>query len=136
MDALPGRRKHSSKSPLLLLRDGRPWVAIGTPGGHTIPQTSSQMVMQLVDFGRTIQEAVDAPRLAFAEPDRLLVEEAFGAEAIGALEQRGHRVTPSDGIGLAHALELERDAEGRLVGFRGAADRRGVGAALAATPRH
>jgi gamma-glutamyltranspeptidase/glutathione hydrolase len=135
MDALPGRRKHSSKSPVLILRDGRPWVAIGTPGGHTIPQTSSQMVMQLLDFGRSIQEAVDAPRLAFAEPDRLLVEEAFGAEKLAALEARGHRVAASDGIGLAHALELERDAEGRIVGFRGAADRRGVGVALVAAPR-
>lgn len=136
MDALPGHRKHSSKSPLLLLRDGRPWVAIGTPGGHTIPQTSAQMVVQLLDFGRTLQEAVDAPRLAFAEPDRLLVEEAFGAAARAALEARGHHVVSNASIGLAHALELERDAGGQVVGFRGAADRRGVGIALAASPRN
>jgi gamma-glutamyltranspeptidase/glutathione hydrolase len=133
MDALPGRRKHSSKSPLLLLRDGRPWVAIGTPGGHTIPQTSAQMVLQLVDFGRSIQEAVDAPRLAFAEPDRLLVETAFGEEILTALGELGHRVVASDGIGLAHALEIERDERGRVTGLRGAADRRGAGAALLAS---
>jgi gamma-glutamyltranspeptidase/glutathione hydrolase len=135
MDALPGRRKHSSKSPVLVMRDGRPWVAIGTPGGHPIPQTSAQMVMQLLDFGRSIQEAVDAPRLAFAEPDRLLVEEAFGAESLAALRERGHNVVPTQSIGLAHALEIERDAAGRIVGFRGAADRRGVGEALLAKPR-
>ena len=135
MDALPGHRKHSSKSPVLVLRDGRPWVAIGTPGGHTIPQTTPYMVMQLLEHGRPLQEVVDAPRLAFAEPDRLLVEEAFGEEALAALRARGHNVVPNDGIGLAHALEIDRDAEGRIVGFRGAADRRGVGVALTARPR-
>jgi gamma-glutamyltranspeptidase/glutathione hydrolase len=136
MDALPGRRKHSSKSPVLLLRGGKPWVAIGTPGGHTIPQTSVQMVMQLLDFGRSLQDTVDAPRLAFAEPDRLLVEGAFGEETIAALRERGHNVVPTPSIGLAHALEIERDADGRIVGFRGAADRRGVGKALPAAARN
>jgi gamma-glutamyltranspeptidase / glutathione hydrolase len=136
MDALPGRRKHSSKTPVMILREGRPWVAIGTPGGHTIPQTTPQMVIQLLDFGRSLQEAVDAPRMAFAEPDRLLVEEAFGAQAIAALEARGHRVVPTRSLGLAHALEIERDELGRPSAFRGAADPRGVGVALVAAPRN
>ncbi|HVS10694.1 MAG TPA: gamma-glutamyltransferase [Planctomycetota bacterium] len=136
MDALPGRRKHSSKSPVILLRNGKPWVAIGTPGGHTIPQTSAQMVMQLLDFGRSLQETVDAPRLAFAEPDRLLVEEELGEELIAELRERGHEVVTTRSIGLAHALEIVRDQEGRIAGFRGAADRRGVGAALTARTRN
>ena len=135
MDALPGRRKHSSKTPVIVLREGRPWVAIGTPGGHTIPQTTPQMVIQLLDFGRSLQEAVDAPRMAFAEPDRLLVEDALGAEAIASLEARGHRVVPTRSLGLAHALEIVRGEDGRPVGFRGAADRRGVGVALIAAAR-
>jgi gamma-glutamyltranspeptidase/glutathione hydrolase len=120
---------------VILLRNGKPWVAIGTPGGHTIPQTSAQMVMQLLDFGRSLQETVDAPRLAFAEPNRLLVEEELGEETVAELRERGHDVVTTRSIGLAHALEIVRDAEGRIAGFRGAADRRGVGAALAAAPR-
>ncbi|HVS14039.1 MAG TPA: gamma-glutamyltransferase [Thermoanaerobaculia bacterium] len=135
MDALPGRRKHSSKTPVMILRQGRPWVAVGTPGGHTIPQTTPQMVIQLLDFGRELEAALAAPRLAFAEPDRLLVEEAFGEEALAALAVRGHRVVPTRSLGLAHALEIERDEHGRPSGFRGAADRRGVGVALLAAPR-
>jgi gamma-glutamyltranspeptidase/glutathione hydrolase len=135
MDAIPGRRKHSSKTPVMILKQGRPWVAIGTPGGHTIPQTTPQMVIQLLDFGRSLQEALDTPRMAFAEPDRLLVEEAFGEEAIAALEALGHAVATTRSLGLAHALEIERGADGRPTGFRGAADRRGVGVALVAAPR-
>ncbi|HVS62739.1 MAG TPA: gamma-glutamyltransferase family protein [Thermoanaerobaculia bacterium] len=135
MDALPGRRKHSSKTPVIILREGRPWVAIGTPGGHTIPQTTPQMVIQLLDFGRSLQEALDAPRMAFAEPDRLVVEESLGAEAITALETLGHRVVTTRSMGLAHALEIERGTDGRPIGFRGAVDPRGVGVALMAKPR-
>ncbi len=132
MDALPGARKHSSKSPVMIFRDGLPWVAIGTPGGHTIPQTTPQMVANLLDFGMTVQEAVDAPRVAFAEPDQLLVETRLAADVRAALAERGHRVEEASGIGLAHGLRIERDAAGAVVGFETGADTRGVGAGVVA----
>jgi len=75
MDAHPGRRKMSSDAPSILLKDGRPVVALGTPGGHTITQAVSQMIMNLLDHGMTIEEAVSAPRVAFIEPDTLAMEE-------------------------------------------------------------
>ncbi len=56
MDAFPGRHKLSGDCPTLILRDGKSWVAIGTPGGHTIGQTVPQMVMNLIDFGMNIQQ--------------------------------------------------------------------------------
>ena len=61
------------EAPTLILENGRPWVAIGTPGGHTIPQTVPQMGINLIDFGMDVQEAVDVGRVAFVDPDRLLV---------------------------------------------------------------
>ena len=67
MDAHPGRRKMSSDAPSILLKDGRPVVALGTPGGHTITQAVSQMIMNLLDHGMTIEEAVSAPRVAFSK---------------------------------------------------------------------
>src|SRR5512144_11031 len=68
MDAHPGRRKLSGDCPTIILRDGLPWVAIGTPGGHTIGQTVPQMVMNLIDFRMDIQQAITAGRISFYEP--------------------------------------------------------------------
>ena len=130
MDALPGNRKHSSKSPTLILKDGRPWAAIGTPGGHTIPQTVAQMVINLIDFEMDIQEAIDTPRVAFAEPDVLLVDRRISEQIQLELESFGHAVRPTSGIGLPHALRIEYDAEGNPSRFVGAADSRGVGKAV------
>jgi gamma-glutamyltranspeptidase / glutathione hydrolase len=61
MDAHPGRRKLSGDAPLFVLKDGRPWIALGTPGGHTIPQTVPQMVMNILDFGMDIQQPLLHP---------------------------------------------------------------------------
>ena len=130
MDAMPGNRKHSSKSPTIIMRDGRPWAAIGSPGGHTIPQTVAQLAINLIDFQMDVQSAVDTPRVAFAEPDVLMVEERVGASTRSELAAMGHNVQPTRRIGLAHALRVEYDGEGRPTRFIGAADSRGVGTAV------
>jgi gamma-glutamyltranspeptidase/glutathione hydrolase len=56
MDAHAGHHKLSGDCPTIIFKDANPWVAIGTPGGHTIGQTVPQMVMNLIDFGMDIQE--------------------------------------------------------------------------------
>ncbi len=136
MDATPGNRKHSSKSPTIIMQDGRPWAAIGSPGGHTIPQTVAQLAINLIDFEMDVQTAIDTPRVAFAEPDLLLVDERIPAQVRAELEAMGHNVRATRGIGLPHALRIEYDADGRPTRFVGAADSRGVGTAIGldATP--
>ena len=136
MDATPGNRKHSSKSPTIIMKDGRPWAAIGSPGGHTIPQTVAQLAINLIDFEMDVQTAVDTPRVAFAEPDLLLVDERIPEQVRAELEAMGHNVRSTRGIGLPHVLRIEYDADGRPSRFIGAADSRGVGTAvgLDATP--
>ena len=128
MDAHPGRRKLSGDAPTFILRDGRVWVAIGTPGGHTIGQTVPQMVMNLVDFGMPIQQAIDAPRISFVEPDSLVVEDGIAPDVRAALEARGHTVRTGV-LGNAHGLSIEFDADGRPLRFEGGADKRGAGLA-------
>ena len=130
MDATAGNRKHSSKSPTIIMKDGRPWAAIGSPGGHTIPQTVAQLAINLIDFEMDVQTAVDTPRVAFAEPDVLLVDERVPEQVRAELEAMGHTVRPTRGIGLPHALQVEYDADGRPTRFLGAADSRGVGTAV------
>ncbi len=129
MDAHPGRRKLSGDAPLFVFRDGRPWVALGTPGGHTIPQTVPQMVMNLLDFGMDIQGAIAAPRVSFIEPDFLAVEEDISEEVYDALAARGHRLRRVGGLGTGHGLTIEWGPDGKPIRFTGGADPRGVGVA-------
>jgi len=128
MDAHPGRRKLSGDAPTFILRDGRVWVAIGTPGGHTIGQTVPQMVMNLIDFGMPVQEAIDAARVSFVEPDFLVVEDGVASAVRADLAARGHALR-SGTLGNAHGLSIEYGPDGRPIGFRGGADRRGAGLA-------
>ncbi|MSU51901.1 MAG: gamma-glutamyltransferase [Opitutaceae bacterium] len=129
MDVFPGRRKLAGYCPVIIFRDGRPWVALGTPGGHTIVQTTPQIVMNLIDFGFDMQRAVAAPRLSFIEPALLVVDEAMPAAVRAGLTQRGHTVEVRK-VGNAHGLTIEYDAAGRPVRFTGGADPRGEGVAL------
>ncbi len=131
MDAFGGRRKLSGDVPAIVMRDGRPWIAIGTPGGHTIGQTVPQMLMNVIDFDMDIQRAIAAPRVSFFEPDSLLVEPGVPEGVRAALAARGHkiRVPARASLGDAHGLMIEYDAQGRPVRFTGGTDPRGEGLA-------
>lgn len=129
MDAHAGRRKLSGDCPTIVMRDGRPWIALGTPGGHTIDQTVPQMVMNLLDFGMDLREALAAPRISFFEPDVLGVEGGIPETARRELTRRGHNVKVYERLGNAHGLTLEYDSTGRPVRLTGAADPRGDGLA-------
>ncbi len=127
MDAHPGRRKSSSDAPSLIFRDGEVVAALGTPGGHTITQTIAQMIMNMLDFGMDIQEAIAAPRIAFIEPNTLAVEETIPEEVRDELTRRGHQIQVRY-LGNANGLSVEHLDDGRLR-FTGASDPRGAGLA-------
>jgi gamma-glutamyltranspeptidase/glutathione hydrolase len=129
MDAHAGRRKLSGDCPTFIMRDGKPWVAIGTPGGHTIGQTVPQMVMNIIDFGMNVQDAIAAPRVSFVEPDRLAVEREISAEIRDALVAMGHNVVVAGGLGNAHGVTIEYGPDGKPVRFLGGSDPRGAGLA-------
>jgi gamma-glutamyltranspeptidase/glutathione hydrolase len=111
------------------MRGGRPWIAIGTPGGHTIGQVVPQVVMNLVDFKMDIARAIAAGRISFVEPDDLAVEPTISESVRRELSAMGHRVRVS-WLGNAHGLTLEYDAAGKPIRFFGVADPRGGGLAL------
>ena len=127
MDAHPGRRKLSSDAPTILLKDGRPVAALGTPGGHTITQAVSQMIMNLLDHDMTIEEAIAAPRVAFIEPNTLAVEESIPASIRDELATMGHELQVRP-IGNANGLTIEYTEDGAMQ-FDGASDPRGAGLA-------
>ncbi len=132
MDAHAGRRKLSGDCPTIIFREGRPWAALGTPGGHTIGQTVPQMVMNIIDFRMDIQEAIAAPRVSFVEPDTIAVEKGIGSAVRRGLESRGHKIhliKGSGGLGNAHGLMIEYGKDGKPVRFSGGSDPRGNGLA-------
>jgi gamma-glutamyltranspeptidase/glutathione hydrolase len=129
MDAHAGHHKLSGDCPTIIFKDGKPWAAIGTPGGHTIGQTVPQMVMNLVDFGMNIQEAIAAPFISFFEPDWLLVEKRIPQTVQDQLARMGHKVRAVGGLTNAHGIAVEYDKKGKSVRFYGGTDPRGEGQA-------
>ncbi len=129
MDAFPGRHKLSGDVPLFVMRGGKPWIVVGTPGGHTIGQTIPQIVMNAVEFGMNIQQAIAAPRVSFYEPDSLAVEATISEDVLRALSGMGHKIGITRGLGNAHGLVIEYDDLGRPIRFFGGADPRGAGSA-------
>ncbi len=113
----PAHRNHArggqipilNNSPVLVLKDGRFLLAVGTPGGETIGQTQFQVLLNVLDFGMGIQEAVAAPRLSlFADPNfytpgadiLVRVENRVAAGTVEALRALGHRAEPTAGYSL------------------------------------
>jgi gamma-glutamyltranspeptidase / glutathione hydrolase len=130
LDAFPGRYRLIGVSPMLVMSDGRPWAALGTPGGFTIVQTTPQILMNLIDFHMDIQQAIVAPRISFVEPDVLAVESTIPESVRSELSAMGHNVSVDQNwLGNAHGLTVEYDAEGKPIRFTGGADPRGVGVA-------
>jgi gamma-glutamyltranspeptidase/glutathione hydrolase len=127
----PGRQIPYALGPTLVMRDGRPWMAIGTPGGRTILQITPQMLANVIDFDMDIQRAIASPRFSLIIPDLLAVEEEMPLPVRDGLRAKGHDVYVIETeLGNAHALTIKYNAEGEPVRFTGAADPRGEGAAI------
>jgi gamma-glutamyltranspeptidase/glutathione hydrolase len=96
----PGKRILSSMAPSLVLRAGRPYVALGLPGGRRIFGAVAQAVMNLVDHGMTLQQAVEAPR-AWTQGGVIEIEDRFTgvAELRAGLEALGHDVAVVQRVG-------------------------------------
>ena len=125
----PRKRMLSSMCPTIILREGRPLLITGSPGGRTIINTVLGMVVNVVDFHMDLRAAVDAPRLHHQWlPDRVKIESTLARahpETVAALRRMGHRVEEDESQGDAHSIWID-PATGDLVG---AADKREDGRA-------
>jgi gamma-glutamyltranspeptidase/glutathione hydrolase len=124
----PGRRPVSSMAPTMLVRDGRPWLVTGSPGGNTIPGTVVQTIISVVDFGMNLAEATMAPRVHqhMSGAGSLQVERGLSPDTLRLLEDRGHDISSGQTIGSTQMLLV---VPGRV---EGAADPRRPGAAAIA----
>lgn len=106
----PGKRAQSTISPVIVFKDGRPWVATGTPGGGTIIATMVQVLVNLIDFDLNISEAVQRPRIHQSGPDGpLQVEEAIPEDQVTMLRALGHEVERSQIIGSTQSIMIGPD---------------------------
>jgi gamma-glutamyltranspeptidase/glutathione hydrolase len=125
----PGRRMTTSMSPAIVLAGGEPVLVVGSPGGDTIPNTVVRVLRNVVDYGMTLDAAIDAPRVHHGfVPDEIRLEATRlpPAPVLAELRRRGHRLSTKTGvIGDADCILLGDD--GTAYGY---ADPREGGLAL------
>ena len=114
-------------TPTIVLREGKLYLVLGSPGGPTIINTVLQALLCIKDFGMTVQEAVDAPRVHHQwMPDKLILEQTgIPADVQEALRSRGHTLDFRRKIGDCQAIMVDPKSGVRL----GAADPRNDGKA-------
>jgi gamma-glutamyltranspeptidase/glutathione hydrolase len=106
----PRKRPLSSMSPTIVLKDGRPFLVTGSPGGSRIITTVLQVTLNLIDHGMNIAEAVLAPRLHHQwQPDEVFAERGFSPDTLGLLQARGHRITVGNTSGSANSIHMTPD---------------------------
>jgi gamma-glutamyltranspeptidase/glutathione hydrolase len=100
----PGKRPLSYQSPVLVLREGEPFMSLGAPGGSRIPTTLTQVIVNMLDHGMSIQEAINAPKYHCENGEPIFVETAipFEESVITGLKEIGHDIgSPWPGTRMA-----------------------------------
>lgn len=123
----PGKRPLSSMTPTILVRNHRPYLIVGSPGGPRIITTVLQVVVNLLAFGMEIQQAVDWPRFHHQWlPDKLYMEPGFSPDTLALLRSRGFAIETVRSMGEVAAILVESDrlagaadsrVEGKAAGF-------------------
>lgn len=123
-----GKRPLSSMTPTLVLKDGKPVLVTGSPGGARIITTVLQQVVNHIDFGMNPAEAAATPRFHHQwTPDELRVEKGFSPDTLALLRQWGHKVALKASMGRTQTIEIRdgllrgasdpRNPDGKTMGF-------------------
>jgi gamma-glutamyltranspeptidase/glutathione hydrolase len=106
----PGARPLSSMTPTFVFRNGRLVLVTGSPGGSRIISTVLQVIVNTLDFGMNLAEAVAAPRVHHQwRPDALLVETGLSPDTLMLLRERGHKVVIGSSSGSANSIMVAAD---------------------------
>jgi gamma-glutamyltranspeptidase/glutathione hydrolase len=88
----PGKRPLSSMTPTIILKDGRPFMVLGAPGGPMIITAVFQVILNVIDFGMNAQDAIDFPRIHDQwKPDRLDTESTISPDTVAQLQHMGYQ---------------------------------------------
>ena len=111
----PRKRPLSSMTPTFVLKDGKPWLVTGSPGGARIITTVLQTVSNAIDHGMNPAEAAAAPRFHHQwTPDELRVERGFPVDNTELLRQRGQKVVEKAAMGRTQTIQAQ---DGELWGY-------------------
>jgi gamma-glutamyltranspeptidase/glutathione hydrolase len=113
-------------TPTIVLKDGKLFLVLGSPGGPTIITTVANVLMGVADYGMNIQEAVNAPRFHHQWlPDAIVIERGFSPDTIKLLQEKGHTIQKRGYWGDAECIMIDPKTGERL----GATDYRNNGKA-------
>jgi gamma-glutamyltranspeptidase/glutathione hydrolase len=118
---MPGKRMLSSMTPTLVLKDGMPYLVIGTPGGTTIPTSVFQTIINILEFNMSTEDAVWKPKFHHQWlPDEVYLEKNFPDATRKSLEGMGYKIVDRNGIGRTEVIKVLSDKK-----FEAIADNRG-----------
>jgi len=102
-----GKRPLSSMSPTIVLKDGRPFLVTGTPGGSRIISTTLQMVMNVIDHEMNVAEATMTPRMHHQwEPDQLRLEKGISPDTMQQLVKMGQHLQTARPMGRTQTIQI------------------------------
>jgi gamma-glutamyltranspeptidase / glutathione hydrolase len=124
----PHKRCVHTLMPALIMKDGKPFAALGLKGGHVQPQVQVQVITNIIDFGMTIQEAMAAARFNHLEGLKVGLEPGIAEAAVQELKRRGHEIVSGnpESFGGAHAIMIHPESGA----FVGGSDPRKGGSAI------
>ncbi|WP_297983254.1 gamma-glutamyltransferase [uncultured Chryseobacterium sp.] len=117
----PGKRMLSSMTPTIVLKNGKPFIVVGTPGGTTIPTSVYQSIVNVIDFKLPANMVINAPKFHHQWlPETVTVEKNFPQSTISDLEKMNYKIVKTSGIGRTEMILV--DENGTITGV---ADGRG-----------
>ncbi len=121
----PGKRMLSCMTPAIVLKNNKPYIVLGTPGGTTIPTSVFQTLVNMLEFGMGPEEAIDQPKFHHQwQPDVVDVEKDFPATVTAQLKAMGYKINTRGSIGRTEVIRIEYGAGGKAT-IDAAGDKRG-----------
>jgi gamma-glutamyltranspeptidase / glutathione hydrolase len=113
----PGKRMLSSMTPTIVLRNNKPYLVLGTPGGTTITTSVFQTLMDIIEFDMSPEDAVNKPKFHHQwMPDQLFVEKDFPVNIREELENMGYKISQRESIGRTELIKIAADGKITAVG--------------------
>jgi gamma-glutamyltranspeptidase / glutathione hydrolase len=122
----PAKRMLSSMTPTLVLKKGKPYLVVGTPGGTTISTSVFQTLVNILEFNMSVTDAVNKPKFHHQWlPDRLDIEKDFPADVKQKLEAMGYNIKVREAIGRTEVIQIKTNPSTKLRTIIAVGDNRG-----------
>ena len=121
----PGKRMLSSMTPAIVLKNNKPFIVLGTPGGTTIPTSVFQTLVNMLEFGMGPSQAIDEPKFHHQwQPDQVDVEKDFPPAVVEQLKAMGYKIAVRGTIGRTEVIKIVYGPSGKAL-IEAAGDKRG-----------